>query len=164
MVFTDGLSGCFKTPCVVFAGHPSLRYGDVVHFMELWGKSSGNTVIFTGTCIHQMILSSLLLLILWVRNIIRRRWRRMKASIWTIILNPYLPSRRPVWENRGQDSPIQTGLAWLIRCLLYGKNKNNSIRSMLLVCTNWFHSSKFCSSSLLFFSHQLFSTYRNKYC
>ena len=55
MVLTDGLSGCFKTPCVVFAGHPSLRYGDVVHFMELWGKSSGNTVIFTGTCIHQMI-------------------------------------------------------------------------------------------------------------
>ena len=50
MVFTDGLSSCFKTPCVVFAGHPSLRYGDVVHFMELWGKSSGNTVIFTGTC------------------------------------------------------------------------------------------------------------------
>lgn len=64
MVFTDGLSGCFKTPCVVFAGHPSLRYGDVVHFMELWGKSSGNTVIFTGTCIHQIILSSLLPLIL----------------------------------------------------------------------------------------------------
>ena len=52
MVFADGLSGCFKTPCVVFTGHPSLRYGDVVHFMELWGKSSGNTVIFTGTCIH----------------------------------------------------------------------------------------------------------------
>ncbi|XP_022781258.1 integrator complex subunit 9 homolog [Stylophora pistillata] len=43
----DGLSSCFKTPCVVFTGHPSLRYGDVVHFMELWGKSNGNTVIFT---------------------------------------------------------------------------------------------------------------------
>ena len=48
VVFADGLSSCFKTPCVVFTGHPSLRYGDVVHFMELWGKSSGNTVIFTG--------------------------------------------------------------------------------------------------------------------
>ena len=45
---TDGLSSCFKTPCIVFTGHPSLRYGDVVHFMELWGKSSGNTIIFTG--------------------------------------------------------------------------------------------------------------------
>ena len=27
-------------------------------------------------------------------------------------------------HNRSQDSPIQTDLAWLIRCLLYGKNKN----------------------------------------
>ena len=46
--FKDGLSSCFKTPCIVFTGHPSLRYGDVVHFIELWGKSSGNTIIFTG--------------------------------------------------------------------------------------------------------------------
>ncbi|KAK6166595.1 hypothetical protein SNE40_023250 [Patella caerulea] len=36
-----------KTPCVVFAGHPSLRMGDVVHFVELWGKHSANTIIFT---------------------------------------------------------------------------------------------------------------------
>ncbi|XP_077990800.1 integrator complex subunit 9-like [Glandiceps talaboti] len=40
-------SNQFKTPCVVFTGHPSLRFGDAVHFMELWGKSSVNTVIFT---------------------------------------------------------------------------------------------------------------------
>uniref|UniRef100_A0A3B5LKL4 Integrator complex subunit 9 n=1 Tax=Xiphophorus couchianus TaxID=32473 RepID=A0A3B5LKL4_9TELE len=33
----------FRQPCVVFTGHPSLRFGDVVHFMELWGKSSLNT-------------------------------------------------------------------------------------------------------------------------
>ncbi|XP_038051929.1 integrator complex subunit 9-like [Patiria miniata] len=39
-------SSHFKTPCVVFTGHPSLRLGDAVHFMELWGKSSSNTVIF----------------------------------------------------------------------------------------------------------------------
>lgn len=38
----------FRQPCVVFTGHPSLRFGDVVHFMELWGKSSLNTIIFTG--------------------------------------------------------------------------------------------------------------------
>uniref|UniRef100_A0A8C4QK56 Integrator complex subunit 9 n=1 Tax=Eptatretus burgeri TaxID=7764 RepID=A0A8C4QK56_EPTBU len=37
----------FRQPCVVFAGHPSLRCGDAVHFMELWGRSSLNTVIFT---------------------------------------------------------------------------------------------------------------------
>lgn len=41
-------SSDFRQPCVVFTGHPSLRFGDVVHFMELWGKSSLNTIIFTG--------------------------------------------------------------------------------------------------------------------
>ena len=33
-------------------------------------------------------------------------------------------------SDRGQDSPIQTGLAWLIRCLLYGqtrKQRNKNI-------------------------------------
>lgn len=43
-----GFSSDFRQPCVVFTGHPSLRFGDVVHFMELWGRSSLNTVIFTG--------------------------------------------------------------------------------------------------------------------
>ena len=33
-------------------------------------------------------------------------------------------------HDRGQDSPIQTDLARLIRCLLYGENKNNLIRLM----------------------------------
>ena len=33
-------------------------------------------------------------------------------------------------HDRDQDSPIQTDLARLIRCLLYGKNKNNLIRLM----------------------------------
>ena len=44
----EGLSNAFKTPCVVFTGHPSLRFGDVVHFIELWGQGSGNTMIFIG--------------------------------------------------------------------------------------------------------------------
>ncbi|XP_063959379.1 integrator complex subunit 9-like [Lytechinus pictus] len=39
-------SNQFKTPCVVFTGHPSLRMGDAVHFMEMWGKNSNNTVLF----------------------------------------------------------------------------------------------------------------------
>ena len=39
-------------------------------------------------------------------------------------------------HDRGQDSPIQTDLARLIRCLLYGKNKSNLTRFKLLVCTN----------------------------
>lgn len=38
----------FRQPCVLFTGHPSLRFGDAVHFVELWGKSSLNTIIFTG--------------------------------------------------------------------------------------------------------------------
>lgn len=42
----DGFSNNFKSPCVVFTGHPSLRFGDVVHFIELWGNGAGNTIIF----------------------------------------------------------------------------------------------------------------------
>lgn len=34
-------------PCVVFCGHPSLRFGDSVHFIELWGSNPLHTVIFT---------------------------------------------------------------------------------------------------------------------
>ena len=44
----DGLSDVYKTPCVVFCGHPSLRCGDTVHFMEVWGPGSQNSVIFIG--------------------------------------------------------------------------------------------------------------------
>lgn len=36
-----------KNPCVVFAGHPSLRFGDVVHFIEIWGQSQINTMLIT---------------------------------------------------------------------------------------------------------------------
>lgn len=51
----------FRQPCVVFTGHPSLRFGDVVHFMELWGKSSLNTIIFTGnfSCIMSFLFYTL---------------------------------------------------------------------------------------------------------
>ena len=51
----DGFSNTFKTPCVVFAGHPSLRFGDAVHFIEMWGSSSVNTIIFTGTYISIIV-------------------------------------------------------------------------------------------------------------
>ncbi|KAF0308561.1 Integrator complex subunit 9 [Amphibalanus amphitrite] len=44
----DGFSAEFRQPCVVFAGHPSLRFGDTVHFMELWGGNAANAVIFTS--------------------------------------------------------------------------------------------------------------------
>ncbi|CAK8681318.1 unnamed protein product [Clavelina lepadiformis] len=42
----DGLSSGFKKPCIVFAGHPSLRFGDAVHFIEMWRKSPLNSIIF----------------------------------------------------------------------------------------------------------------------
>ena len=48
-IVLDGLSNNFKSPCVVFTGHPSLRYGDAVHFLELWGGDNKNTIIFIGT-------------------------------------------------------------------------------------------------------------------
>lgn len=40
------LGSVYQTPCVVFTGHPSLRCGDAVHFMEVWGTSGKNAVIF----------------------------------------------------------------------------------------------------------------------
>uniref|UniRef100_A0A2P2I300 Integrator complex subunit 9 n=1 Tax=Hirondellea gigas TaxID=1518452 RepID=A0A2P2I300_9CRUS len=43
----DGFSAEFRQPCVVFCGHPSLRFGDAVHFMELWANNPLNVVIFT---------------------------------------------------------------------------------------------------------------------
>lgn len=58
MSVSDGFSNTFKTPCVIFTGHPSLRFGDVVHFMEMWGSSSANTIIFTGIMLHICTLRS----------------------------------------------------------------------------------------------------------
>lgn len=38
-----------RTPSVVFAGHPSLRCGDVVHILAQFGQSTRNSLILTGT-------------------------------------------------------------------------------------------------------------------
>lgn len=43
----EGLNEEFRTPCLVFAGHPSLRFGDVVHFMELWAADPQSLVVLT---------------------------------------------------------------------------------------------------------------------
>jgi len=37
----------YRQPCVMFAGHPSLRFGEAIHFLELWGNNSNNTIVFT---------------------------------------------------------------------------------------------------------------------
>ncbi|VDK79733.1 unnamed protein product [Litomosoides sigmodontis] len=36
-----------RTPCVIFTGHPSLRVGNAVHFLEMWGSDSKNALIMT---------------------------------------------------------------------------------------------------------------------
>ena len=46
-IYDPEFSRHFKTPCVVFTGHPSLRFGDAIHFLHLWGRDARNTVIFT---------------------------------------------------------------------------------------------------------------------
>ncbi|KAL0267847.1 UNVERIFIED_CONTAM: hypothetical protein PYX00_010000 [Menopon gallinae] len=46
-IYAENFSAEFRQPCIVFCGHPSLRFGDSVHFMELWGSNSLHTVIFT---------------------------------------------------------------------------------------------------------------------
>ncbi|KAK7507295.1 hypothetical protein BaRGS_00001230 [Batillaria attramentaria] len=41
------LGSDYRMPCIIFTGHPSLRMGDAVHFVETWGKNPANTIIFT---------------------------------------------------------------------------------------------------------------------
>jgi integrator complex subunit 9 len=37
----------FQQPCIVFASHPSLRFGEACHFVDLWKNSPANSIIFT---------------------------------------------------------------------------------------------------------------------
>lgn len=46
-IHSDAFNAEYRTPCILFTGHPSLRFGDVVHFIELWGSSSANLIAFT---------------------------------------------------------------------------------------------------------------------
>jgi len=48
IIHADGLSVGFRKPCIVFAGHPSLRFGDAVHFVKMWRNSASNSFIFVG--------------------------------------------------------------------------------------------------------------------
>ncbi|KAG6460904.1 integrator complex subunit 9-like [Manduca sexta] len=42
----DALSD-FRQPCVLFCGHPSLRFGAAVHMVELWASNPLHAIIFT---------------------------------------------------------------------------------------------------------------------
>nr|CAD2177818.1 unnamed protein product [Meloidogyne enterolobii] len=45
----DSLHGSFSKECrqpsIVFAGHPSLRIGEIVHLLDLWGGNSKNAIM-----------------------------------------------------------------------------------------------------------------------
>ncbi|XP_069190452.1 integrator complex subunit 9 isoform X2 [Procambarus clarkii] len=43
----EGFSSEYRQPCIVFCGHPSLRFGDAVHFIDMWGNNSQNAILFT---------------------------------------------------------------------------------------------------------------------
>lgn len=47
-LYAERFNSEFRCPCIMFTGHPSLRFGDAVHFVELWGGSHNNTIVFTG--------------------------------------------------------------------------------------------------------------------
>lgn len=46
-VHHEAFGADFRTPCVVFCGHPSLRFGDAVHFVEMWADNPLHAIIFT---------------------------------------------------------------------------------------------------------------------
>ena len=39
----------------MFCGHPSLRFGDVIHFLELWGSNPNNTIVFTEPSFNHVL-------------------------------------------------------------------------------------------------------------
>ncbi|KAG7173243.1 Integrator complex subunit 9-like [Homarus americanus] len=43
----EGFSSEYRQPCIVFCGHPSLRFGDAVHFIDMWGNNPQNAILFT---------------------------------------------------------------------------------------------------------------------
>ncbi|CAG0893257.1 unnamed protein product [Darwinula stevensoni] len=43
----ETLNADFRQPCIMFCGHPSLRFGAAVHFTMLWGSNPANTIVFT---------------------------------------------------------------------------------------------------------------------
>lgn len=45
---SDELSKEIRTPCVVFASHPSLRDGSILHFLNMWGNDPKSAIIMTG--------------------------------------------------------------------------------------------------------------------
>ena len=53
-LYDENFSNEYRQPCVMFCGHPSLRFGDVTHFVELWGSNPNNTIVFTEPSINHV--------------------------------------------------------------------------------------------------------------
>lgn len=43
------INASMRTPCVLFVGHPSLQFGDITHFLDMWKHESKNSIIFTSS-------------------------------------------------------------------------------------------------------------------
>jgi len=50
----ESVNSEYRQPCVVFCGHPSLRFGDAVHFIEIWGNNPNNLIIFTEPSVNYL--------------------------------------------------------------------------------------------------------------
>ena len=75
----EAFSAEYRQPCVMFAGHPSLRFGEVIHFIELWGNNPNNTIVFTGNlsyCYTLLIIyaAKLIFTYLTLQNQVFRIW------------------------------------------------------------------------------------------
>ncbi|KAG5681645.1 hypothetical protein PVAND_011060 [Polypedilum vanderplanki] len=46
-IYSEGFSEEFRQPCVIFCGHPCMRFGDIVHLIEQYGSNPNHTIIFT---------------------------------------------------------------------------------------------------------------------
>jgi hypothetical protein len=46
--FDESFTQHYREPCIVFAGHPSLRAGEATHFVRRWGQNTNNAIVFTG--------------------------------------------------------------------------------------------------------------------
>lgn len=49
----------YQEPCVIFAGHPSLRCGDMVSLIEGWKSNPRNGIVFVGLYYLVIILYNL---------------------------------------------------------------------------------------------------------
>ena len=53
-LYDESFNSEYRQPCIMFCGHPSLRFGDVIHFIELWGNNPNNTIVFTEPSISYL--------------------------------------------------------------------------------------------------------------